>query len=357
MTGHVNDHKLAALQALLSISGGNIDDLEQAWLITEASNFDHVNGMWREVFQDNGATADQFNTAAAEFLAALGFSGDINQMWHDYWAAGGGVSPPVGPWEYATLALAESSGDPWVNGDEVQITGGALFLYISNSAKSGYSGLMHKYPWDGTGVLGTLIGATVLGSESEGTDPDSWTGWTDTGTGTKGVDYDYDTTGGLARVKSITDGGRALLSTVDPTFSDNVLFRIMDKWSVRENETAGNQSVYMGQFNAYSDGVNVHHIRPDIKSGETLLDINHTNNVTFTQTTLAFGTERRLFLYLKAGRWAVWNDADSTPELSGTVPRNSSTSGLSRHIAGRTATSGVVDETLGVEVYGRMTTA
>ena len=95
MTGHVNDHKLLALQSLLSISGGNIDDLEQAWLITEASNFDHVNGMWREVFQANGATNENWNSAAYEFLTGLGFSGSITDMWHDYWAAGGGVGDIV----------------------------------------------------------------------------------------------------------------------------------------------------------------------------------------------------------------------------------------------------------------------
>ena len=28
-----------------------------------------------------------------------------------------------------------------------------------------------------------------------------------------------------------------------------------------------------------------------------------------------------MWQYVKAGRWAVWFDADSTPDVSGTVPR------------------------------------
>ena len=98
MTGHVNDHKLAALQGLLSISGGNIDDLEQAWLITEASAFGHINDMWLQVFQDNGALSGNISDAAAEFLKDLGYSGDINQMWHDYWEAGGGTGESFMRW-------------------------------------------------------------------------------------------------------------------------------------------------------------------------------------------------------------------------------------------------------------------
>ena len=98
MTGHVNDHKLAALQSLLSISGGNIDDLEAAWLISEASVFGHVNDMWMNVFLANGASSLNYSDASYEFLAANGFAnGGVTQRWHDYWLNGGGIggfSPP-----------------------------------------------------------------------------------------------------------------------------------------------------------------------------------------------------------------------------------------------------------------------
>ena len=98
MTGHVNDLKLSALQSLLSISGGNIDDLEQAWLISEASAFGHVNDMWMNVFLANGATSLNYSDASYEFLAANGFAnGGVTQRWHDYWLNGGGIggfSPP-----------------------------------------------------------------------------------------------------------------------------------------------------------------------------------------------------------------------------------------------------------------------
>jgi len=39
----------------------------------------------------------------------------------------------------------------------------------------------------------------------------------------------------------------------------------------------------------------------------------------FTVTTKSIATERRAWLYVKEDRWAVWFDADSVPEKSGTV--------------------------------------
>ena len=95
MSNH-SDDKLAALQALLSISGGNTNDLEQAWLVTLASVFGNLNDMWIQIFQDNGATSDNFSTAAQQFLSGLGYTGSITDMWAMYWADGGGTGAPDG---------------------------------------------------------------------------------------------------------------------------------------------------------------------------------------------------------------------------------------------------------------------
>ena len=155
MTGHVNDHKLAALQSLLSISGGNIDDLEQAWLITEASAFGHVNEMWREVFQANGATADQWNTAAKEFLEGAGFSGDITQMWHDYWEAGGGIV-----------------GGPLVFDTFTDTDGTLLTAHTPDvdSVGSGWSLLENSFEIDGNRVKATGIGSRTAAIETNESD-------------------------------------------------------------------------------------------------------------------------------------------------------------------------------------------
>ena len=149
MTGHVNDHKLAALQSLLSISGGNIDDLEQAWLITEASSFGHVNDMWLNVFQVGGATSLNYSDAAYEFLSAAGHSGGINQMWHDYWEAGGGVPIAVVVHDTFTEAIATLI---TAHSPDIDLSGGGYSNNIIAGAEPSIAG--------GSGVVDTSQGSS-----------------------------------------------------------------------------------------------------------------------------------------------------------------------------------------------------
>ena len=69
-----------------------IDDLEREWLLSKlpAPDGEQSNDLWLQLFQANGATSDNFNDAASQFLTVQGFTGDLNQQWFDYWAAGGG---------------------------------------------------------------------------------------------------------------------------------------------------------------------------------------------------------------------------------------------------------------------------
>jgi hypothetical protein len=89
---HVNDLKLSALETLTGTTG-HINDLTVTWLLTAVVSAvgNQINDLWRQLFLENGATSEDFNTAASEFLALLGFtSGDLNQNWYDYWSGGGG---------------------------------------------------------------------------------------------------------------------------------------------------------------------------------------------------------------------------------------------------------------------------
>lgn len=82
--GHRNDDKHTALTP-----PGQTDDLEQAF-----HGGPQDNDGWLAYFQANGATSDEYNTAAKEFLLAQGIAdGALPDMWAEYWA-GGGV-PPV----------------------------------------------------------------------------------------------------------------------------------------------------------------------------------------------------------------------------------------------------------------------
>ena len=261
--------------------------------------------------------------------------------------AGGG-----GPWEYSTLALAESSGDGWVDGDQVTITGGAVFVYISNLAVSGYSGLIHKYPYDGTGTAGTLSASTVATSQNENVDPDSW-GWTDNGTGTKGVDYDYDTNGGYARFRDLTSGtGYASLKSPNVSSLEAELFIIMDLVNVTTTITANKVRLWNSN---YIDASNARYTH--LFAGSSNWELTHSTGT--EDTGKAYTGTYRIFWYLKDGNWAIWFDGEgTTPTISGTTPYSIA---LPRpyldDIIGDAGTSGTSDFILGRHVIGGMTTA
>ena len=71
---HVNDSKLSALQTLLSVSGGQVDDLENDWLVTQVAAPLHVNDMWMEVFDTNntGTSLTGTVTVTAGTAAVVG---------------------------------------------------------------------------------------------------------------------------------------------------------------------------------------------------------------------------------------------------------------------------------------------
>jgi len=89
---NVNDLKLSALE-ILTGDTGHINDLTVTWLLTAVLSTvgNNINDLWRQLFLENGATSEDFDTAAYEFLSFLGFTtGDLDQRWYDYWLGGGG---------------------------------------------------------------------------------------------------------------------------------------------------------------------------------------------------------------------------------------------------------------------------
>lgn len=73
----------------------HINDLARDWLLTQvvAPAGTHLNDLWLQFFKENGATSNNFNTAAFQFLGLLGFTGALNDRWHAYWLGGGGGGP------------------------------------------------------------------------------------------------------------------------------------------------------------------------------------------------------------------------------------------------------------------------
>ena len=72
---HINDIKLNALLAALGQTDGQIDDLE--WVFVKAINLN----------DGSTATEDQINDLWYELLTFRGFTGDINDMYYDYFVS------------------------------------------------------------------------------------------------------------------------------------------------------------------------------------------------------------------------------------------------------------------------------
>lgn len=275
-------------------------------------------------------------------------------------ATGYQITLTTDTWEYATLVAAEASGDPWLDGNQVTITGGAVYLFIANTAVSGYSGLVHREPY-GSGS-GTLSAATVHGSEIADIDPDSWTGWTDSSTGVKSTDYEFDTDSNLSRMRDLTTAGIAKLITDKKVASgDTEGFYIIDDISGTTTISAVASFLLTAQLQVYKDGVDRNWINLEGTRDATSTNwrCNHTNGSTFATSSQSRTAASRAFLYVKNGRWAVWFNADSTPAMSGTVPREATDSGTEEFIAHQAGStnSGVATLLLGTQVFGKMTTA
>jgi hypothetical protein len=274
-------------------------------------------------------------------------------------------------WSYASLAAAESSGDSWQDGDDVVIVGGAHFVYKSELAVDGYSGLIHKYPYDGSGTLGTLTATSLKVSEAANSDPDDWQGagateWEDVSSGVQDTDYTLDTSGGLSRIQTIPiaiSGTARLITNKKVTSADTESFGIIDDLSaVTLSTVSTDRFLATFQVQVYDDGVNRSWIALCASADNSTVNwrLNHTSFSTFIESTIDRRNANRAFLYVKAGRWAVWFNDEATPHLSGSVPRSAADNGdqeLAAHQVGRIADANVTTLLLGSAVYGTFTSS
>jgi hypothetical protein len=264
------------------------------------------------------------------------------------------------PWEYATLALAEASGDPWADDVDVTITGGAVFKYRSTLAVNGYSGLIHKHPWDGVGTLGSLVSVDkIYNSTAKNVDPDTWSGFTKT-TNSAGL---ADVSGERSRLYCpTTSDWITMRGTTPPAASDVEAFLIEDNMSAgfSGTDSSGGAAYAQTQLYAYIDGTNKYTLEVMLRRiNSTTFWAVRTGPVTYAVTTKSVSVERRLWLYKKASQWAVWFDADSVPELSGTgdlTTGEGANPGSSLTQANSGAATSAVFHKLSQHVSGAMTT-
>jgi hypothetical protein len=89
---NITDYKRNSMQTVLGSSVKNIDTLEIAYLQSLGATSNQVNEAWMQVFSLNGATSNEWNTAAQEFLLALGAPSDnLADNWNWYWVTNGGA--------------------------------------------------------------------------------------------------------------------------------------------------------------------------------------------------------------------------------------------------------------------------
>lgn len=202
-------------------------------------------------------------------------------------------------WEYNSLSTAEASGDAWINGDVVRC-GPSYFVYLANLASSGHSGLIHKDPF----AEGDMVSdGSILSSEAAGTDPDTWGGF-DASTGTKGVDYEFDTNGGKARFRNLTGSGAfALQSSGSIAAGGELTFMILD--AVRVTWSGGTE-VFRIILRSYDDASNRNEVDFGIKaSGNWKLS---DNTGGWSETNIDPASPIRIWLYVKKGRAVVYAD-------------------------------------------------
>lgn len=223
-------------------------------------------------------------------------------------------------WTYATLAAAESSGDAWVEGDTIQITGGAAFFYRAALAVDGYSGLIHKYKWDGTGALGTTGAVDVRASTEKNVDPDTWAGFTKTANNGGAADVN----GGRSRLLApfeTTSSWVRMTESGGLSASDNDSFLILDKATAGFTDAgaSNNQTVVEIPIVCAVDGSNTKYflLRRQWNYGSWRTASTSNGNQNTGKTT---NVERRIWLYVREDRGAIWFDDEATPNYAFALP-------------------------------------
>lgn len=241
-----------------------------------------------------------------------------------------GAYPAPVTWEYASLALAEASGDDWANLDYIQITGGPKFQYRAAAANDGYSGLIHDDPHN----LGESLDSVILDfSTPKNVDPDTWDDAT-TQVGTNGV---IDTDGGRSRFRqtgSNTSYYARGFSDHVPTAEDENCFAIFDGVTHAATSGGGCQSRYIAYLRArcwsqYYGATRQGYVDIGVRTsgaGGPLSDwrINASPSSSGTGTGISRGTEGRFWVYLSSigtnqTRVTVWHDDDATPLYSSII--------------------------------------
>lgn len=258
--------------------------------------------------------------------------------------------------EYASLAIAEASGDNWCDGAVITITGGAVFKYTKASEqKSGpdvyWKGLAHIDPFN----AGATLASTVVSSSEPPSDPNDWA-YTDQGAGTQGVSYDLDTVGSDGRIRRFTAA-----PTFSPYYTNDVTVGIADKMvfavfdDIQVLNVTGSGVIYLNWRIWSSNNAETAMFYPELRVDAATA----TNYTVFvggsTQNSgIPYGTKQRIWWYQKDSEIAVWLDDNATPAFTGAGLQQTPGSSATASSFYASAISSTCDTTLGTHVLGRL---
>ena len=224
-------------------------------------------------------------------------------------------------WLYTTLAAAESSGDPWADGDTIRITDPAPdvdFVYASALDTNGHSGLRHKDPFDDASLYATT---TLANGEGPGTDPDTWDAkWVEVASFAS-KDAALDRSRFTLDSNSVAD-----IMNFNPATASghSVSFFI-----IRDFTSTGSGGAFTQlECAAYVDGSSSKFVqirRQDFVNGTNFI-YGH-SSIGYSSTGVGSKTSADWFIYVKGSAFAIWDGASliatAVPATRGSVLVNS----------------------------------
>jgi hypothetical protein len=218
----------------------------------------------------------------------------------------------LGDWVYDTIALAEASGDSWLDGQQIFIRqGNQVMLYRAALAVNGYSGLFHKNP--NFSVLDQYTNAAFIESFAEGVDPQTW-GWTLTTDGVENTDWAVDVQGGRGRIAKLTTDGAVVMESGQVQAGDDTTFAIFDRLDGDNANTTTNQLLRLYSADPSSANQASSILSLSSSSASPISPPADTwgwwmgGSGDLENTTLNHFEEHRLYMYTNAQWTAVWSE-------------------------------------------------
>jgi len=257
---------------------------------------------------------------------------------------------------YATVVIAEASGDDWEDGAIITITDptpDTKFIYFADMDTAAHSGLRHQFPFDDTTEYASN---SVLNSQVGNVDPDLWPDYHISFNGTASGDTDS----GYSRLKTLTGDPAdwSLWGNTEGNSTNNSanedMFFIWESGGATAAASPSHASLpnLTVQLSSYaSASLRRNSIIAMYKKNSEYWQI--FNGSSYVDTTILTETPVRFWVYHSATKTAIWTDDGYLSSLTRTAAHFSD--GVARFIA-YSYNNVVREQLIGNHIAGRMTT-